>query len=155
MRWSEWMKGSQGHDQTSRSWSDLKEEGRRLNRNHVVNGCLSTVEPYREGEASLQSLERKLHTVINEKDRCREREPEIQECLGRSEEPLQKAAFRVPPWRNPWGESLKQTLINRGAIRHFDLLWGQAVFTACDLVRCGMQAWRSQALARTINQRQC
>lgn len=123
----------------SRSWSDLKEEeGRRLNRNHVVNACLSTVEPYREGEASLQSLERKLHTVINEKDRCRERKPERQGCHGRPEEPLQRAAFRVPPWRNPWGESLKQALINRGAIRHFGLSWGQAVFTACDLVRCGM-----------------
>lgn len=39
----------------------------------------------------------KIHTVINEKDRCREREPEIQGCHGRPEEPLQRAAFRVPP----------------------------------------------------------
>lgn len=46
---------------------DLKEEGRRLNRNHVVNGCLSTVEPYKGRRGSSAKAGKKLHTVINEK----------------------------------------------------------------------------------------
>lgn len=92
MRLSEWRKGSQGHDQTSRSQSDLKEEGRRLNRNQVVNGCLSTVEPYREGEPSLRSLERSFIQWLMRKTDVGKESQWDREAVGG-----QRSLFRDPP----------------------------------------------------------
>lgn len=91
MRLSEWKKGSQGHE-TSRSQSDLKEEGRRLNTNHVVNGCLSTVEPYREGEASLQSLERSFIQWLMRKTNVGRESQRVRDAMGG-----QRSLFREPP----------------------------------------------------------